>query len=195
MACCPDAIEAIESARSRPWSEVDGLGELPPPRPAPPRATRLWVMAGLLCLAAGGVGYQTMGPQDLSPDAPIEANFLLAEEGWEITFDLEDLAVLDIVALGSDGLAVVHSGVRQQRGQWSTGDGDYRVYVPEKTVVLLASEGGVPELPALVQRARAQPSPLEFLEQHVQTEYPTVAWVASPAITTDETAPVRTGSE
>jgi len=191
----PTPIEAIESARSRPWSEVDSLGELPPPRPAPPRATRLWIMASILCLMAGVVGYQTIGPQNLLPAAPIEADFLLAEDGWEVTFDLEDLAVLDIVALGDEGLTIVHRGVREARGQWSTGGGNYRVYVPEKTVVLIASEAGVPDLFDLVKSARSQPTPMEFLEVQVQTAHPTVAWVASPAITTDETAAVIVGPQ
>ena len=191
----PTAIEAIESARSRPWSEVDGLGELPPPRPAPPKATRWWIVAMVFSVLAALVGYQTLGPQQLDPDVPIEASFLRAEEGWEITFDLADLSVLDIVGVTAEGPAIIHHNVRETRGQWATGGGNYRVYVPEKTVVLIATEGGISDLPSLIQASRSQPIPMEFLQTQIQSAHPTVAWVGSPAITTNETAAVPSGSE
>jgi len=179
----PTAIEAIESARSRPWSEVDTLGELPPPRPAPPKATRWWLATAAIGLLTVMVGVETFGPQVQAPDRPIEAQFLSVEDGWEITFDVDDLAVIDIVALSADGPTVMHSGVRASRGQWATGGGNYRVYVPEETVVLLASEAGIDGLTSLVTKSRAEPSPMVALETWIRTDHPTVAWVGSPAIT------------
>ena len=191
----PTPIEAIESARSRPWSEVDGLGELPPPRPAPPKATRWWALAITLGLLAGLVGYHTFGPQQMVPDAPIEAEFLQAEAGWEITFDVADLAVLDIIALGGEGPLIVHRNVREDRGRWATGGGNYRVYVPEMTVALIATEGGISDLQTMIEGSASQALPMEFIKATLQAEHPTVAWVVSPAITTDETADVPSGTE
>ena len=182
----PTAIEAIESARSRPWSEIDTLGELPPPRPAPPRATRWWLAAVSLAGLTTWVGVETFKPQPEQPDVPIEASFTPAEDGWEITFDLADLAVLDVVSLGAEGLTIVHGEVRASRGQWATGSGAYRLYVPDPHVALIASTAGVSELGTLVQAARSSPTPFQTLESQLRLAHPTVAWVGSPAITGSE---------
>jgi len=181
----PVAVQAIEAARSRPWAEVDTLGELPPPRPAPPSPVRWWMGAGMLALFAVGVGIQTFSVPEHQPDVPVEAAFNSVEDGWEITFDADDLAVIDIVSVLEDGPTLLHRDVRKRRGEWSTGEGDYRVYVPGATVVLLASEDGLPELDAMVQRSRSKPAPMVFLEQWIRTDFPTVDWVGSPSVSTD----------
>lgn len=187
----PVAVEAIESARSRPWSEVDTLGELPPPRPAPPKATRWWLATSAIAVITVMVGVETFGPAVQTPDVPIEALFLSAEDGWEITFDVDDLAVIDIVAVGVDGPTVIHQAIRASRGQWATGGGNYRVYVPEETVALLASEAGIENLQSLVAKSRSEPVPMVALESWIRSDYPTVAWVGSPAITPDEQGTVQ----
>lgn len=179
----PTAIEAIESARARPWSEIDTLGELPPPRPTPPKATRWWLTAAVFVALATGAGIETFQPQPKQPDVPIEASFTPAEDGWEITFDMADLAVLDVVALGTEGLTIVHGNVRSSRGQWATGGGAYRLYVPDPYVALIASSAGLTDLGAMVEAARSSPTPLETLESQLRLAHPTVAWVGSPAIT------------
>jgi hypothetical protein len=182
----PVAVDAIEAARARPWSEIDSLGELPPPRPAPPSPVRWWIGAGLVALGAIGMGATVLGPQTVVPDVPVEAQFVLAEDGWEITFDADDLAVIDIVSVTPDGPTVVHHNIRSDRGQWATGDGKYRVYVPDKIVALLASENGIADLDEMVLRSRAQPTPMETLESWVLAAHPKVAWVGSPAIAVQE---------
>jgi hypothetical protein len=182
----PVAVNAIEVARARPWSEIDALGELPPPRPAPPSPTRWWIGASLMGLGAIGVGANVLGPQEVVPDVPIEAQFVLAEDGWEITFDADDLAVIDIVSVTQDGPTLVHKNIRSDRGQWSTGDGKYRVYVPDKSVALLASENGISDLGEMVLRSRGQPAPMETLELWILAAHPKVAWVGSPAIAVQE---------
>ena len=181
----PVAVQAIETARSRPWADVDTLGELPPPRPAPPSPVRWWVVAGLLGLFAVGVGIQTFSDPEHQPDVPVEASFDAVENGWEITFDADDLAVIDIVSVLDDGPTLLHQDVRKRRGEWATGEGDYRVYVPGNTVVLLASEQGLPDLEAMVQRSRSKPSPMIFLEQWIRNDFPTVDWVGSPSVSTE----------
>ena len=179
----PVAVQAIEAARARPWAEIDTLGELPPPRPAPPSPARWWAVAGLLGLVAIASGVSVLGPREATPDAPIQAHFLSVEDGWEITFDADDLAVIDVVSLTPQGPAIVHRSVGSARGQWATGDGSYRVYVPDQTVAILASQHGVPDLPSLIERVRSNPAPMQALEAQVRSTNPTVAWVGSPAIT------------
>lgn len=179
----PVAVQAVEAARARPWAEIDTLGELPPPRPAPPSPARWWAVAGLLGLVAVGSGVSVLGPREAAPDVPIQADFLPVEDGWEITFDADDLAVIDVVSLTPQGPAIVHRNVGPARGQWATGDGSYRVYVPDKTVAILASQHGVQDLADLIERVRSDPAPMQALEAQVRSTNPTVAWVGSPAIT------------
>ena len=181
----PVAVQAIESARSRPWAEVDTLGELPPPRPAPPSPVRWWVVAAFFGVSAMGVGIQTFSAPEHQPDVPVEAQFNSVEDGWEITFDADDLAVIDVISVLEDGPTVVHRDVRERRGEWSTGEGDYRVYVPGRNVILLASEDGLPDLETVVQRSRSKPAPMVFLEEWIQNEFPTVEWVGSPSMSTE----------
>jgi hypothetical protein len=178
----PTAVEAIESARSRPWAEVDTLGELPPPRPKPPGALRWWVAAVTILAFAVGVGVSTLSEQPPSHDVPIEASFVQAEDGWEITFDVSDLAVVDIVTVGEDGPRLLHASVRAELGQWATSGGDYRVYVPEKTVALLASVDGVEGLAAWVKQSPVSPTPWVALDAWLRANHPTVAWVGAPEI-------------
>ncbi len=182
----PVAVEAIEAARSRPWAEVDTLGELPPPRPAPPSAIRWWLVAAALGVAAIAVGIRTFTAPQFQPDVPVESAFKAVEDGWEITFDADDLAVIDIVAVTENGPSILHRDIRKRRGEWATGEGDYRVYVPGEVVVLLASETGIPPLEDLVRRSRSQPVPMVALEQWVHEEFPTVDWVGSPIVSTEQ---------
>ena len=105
----------------------------PPPRPTPPKATRWWLTAAAFVALATVAGIETFQPQPKQPDVPIEATFIPAEDGGEVTFDMADLAVLDVVALGADGLTIVHGNVRAARSQWATGGGAYRLYVPIRT--------------------------------------------------------------
>jgi hypothetical protein len=182
----PVAVAVLEAARARPWSEVDTLAELPPPRPAPPTAMRWWLLAGLMAVAAAVMGIKVVGPQRVHPNTPIEAQFLAVEEGWEITFDAEDMAVIDFVSVTEDGPTLVHKNIRANRGQWATGEGNFRIYVPGSAVAIVASEHGIKDLESLIKRSKLETSPMISLEQWVRSAHPKVDWVGSPAITTDE---------
>ena len=106
-----------------------------------------------------------------------------------MTFDADDLAVIDVISVLDDGPTVVHRDVRKRRGEWATGEGNFRVYVPGSTVVILASEEGLPDLEMVVQRSRSKPSPMIFLEEWIRTEFPTVEWVGSPPVSTEAAQP------
>ncbi len=186
----PVAVSALEAARSRPWSEVDTMAELPPPRPAPPSPLRWWLVAGVMGVAATIMGIEVLGPQEVRPQMPIEAEFRSVEDGWEILFDAEDMAVIDFIAVTENGPTLVHKGVRANRGQWATGEGNFRIYVPGAAVAIVASEDGLPDLEALVKQSKLEPSPMNSLEQWVRTAHPKVDWVGSPAITAEEGASV-----
>ncbi len=178
----PVAIRAMDTARSRPWSEVDQLGELPTPRPPAPRATRWWLGAGLAAVAAGLVAIPVFQPEAPPPSTPIAVEFQRKSTGWVIRFDTEDLAVVDVVGVVQGSLTLLHAGARSEKGRWATGDGDFQLVAPGTEVALIASRDGIPELPGLVDQARAQPAPMSALEVWVRTAHPTVDFVVSPAI-------------
>jgi hypothetical protein len=178
----PVAISALDTARSRPWAEIDQLGELPAPRPPAPSALRWWLVAGVAAGLAGLVGYQVMQPELIPPSTPISVEFHRLDQDWAIRFETEDLAVVDVVGLGPDGLEVLHAGARSEKGRWATGDGRFQLIVPGAEVALIASESGVPELQGLVSQARSQAQPMVALEAWVRHGHPSVDFVVSPAI-------------
>jgi len=182
----PVPIAALDAARSRPWSEIDKLGELPAPRPPAPSATRWWLGAAAAAVAAALVGHQIMQPEVAPPSMPIAVDFHRVEAGWAIRFDTEDLAVVDVVGIGPQGLTVLHAGARSEKGRWATGDGRFELVVPGVEVALIASETGVPELSGLVDQARSQAQPMAALEGWVRHTHPSVDFVVSPAIIEDQ---------
>ncbi len=178
----PIAVDALAAARSRPWSEIEGLGELPSPRPPPPRATRWWVAAAICAMASIATGVHVLTPKGPPPATPIEVQFKPAEDGWNIRFDADDLAVVDVVALGADGLELLHPSALAGKGQWATGEGDYYLSVPHDTVALISSAAGIPGIEELIVQARAQPVPMQAIEGWIREAHPTVDFVVSPEI-------------
>ena len=181
----PVAIQALDAARSRPWSEIDQLGELPAPRPPAPSAVRWWAGAGVAAGLAALAGVHVMSPEEVPPSMPIAVEFQRMPQGWAIRFDTEDLAVVDVVGLGTEGLTGLHAGARAEKGRWATGDGRFQLMVPGNEVALIASADGIPELHGLVEQARAQSQPMTSLESWVRHTHPTVDFVVSPAIIED----------
>jgi hypothetical protein len=178
----PIAIDAIDAARSRPWSEIEGMGELPSPRPPPPRATRWWVVAAICAVASIATGVHVLTPRGPPPSTPIEVQFQRVETGWDIRFDADELAVVDVVAIGEHGLELIYGSMVAEKGRWATGEGDFRFSVASETVALIASEGGIPALIDVVTQARATAMPMQSLETAIRAAHPTVDFVVSPEI-------------
>ncbi len=163
---------AVDAARARPWGEVDGLGELPPPLPPPPKATRWWLAAGALVLATGLVGAFVLRPEPPPASYPVEARFSAAPGGWELRFDTDDLAVVDVVVRRGRSLELVENGVREAKGRWATGEGDYLLRLDGDEVLLLTSPSGVPALADSVAAAQLSTDPLLELERLVRLAEP-----------------------
>ena len=144
-----------------------------------------------MTVLSAAVGVQTFTAPQRLPDVPVEASFGDVEDGWEITFDADDLAVINVLSVLENGPTILHRDLRSRRGEWATGEGDYRVYVPGEHVVLLASETELADLDVMVQRSRSKPAPMVFLEEWVRAEFPSVEWVSSPSVSTE---PVRAGT-
>lgn len=164
----PLPLQAVEAARARPWGEIMGVPELPPPLPPPPKATRWWMAAAIMVLVAVAAGAWVFRAQDNAPIHPVRARFVELDEGWELRFDTHDLAVVDVVVRDHGQLEVVHRGVRQEKGRWATGEGDYRLILDGEEALIVSSAAGISELDARVRAASEDLDPLTSLADRVQ---------------------------
>lgn len=174
-------VYAIEAARSRPWAEVDGVGELPPPLPPAPRATQWWLLAAATATLAGLAGAWALSPQPPTPDCPLEAAFTVTDAGVVARFDTDDLAVVDLVAQDAGTLRVVAQGARAEKGLWATGEGDFLVALQgAERVLVVSSTDGLGPLTELLEGVRRAPDPLARLAEQIQASSPKADVALSP---------------
>lgn len=177
----PVPVAALEEARSRPWAEIDRVGELPLPLPPPPSAAGWWAGAAVAAAAAILAGFVVLRPATPEPFSEIEAAWTRQESGWDLRFDLDDLATVDVVVQDDLGLRVDQRGVRAEKGSWATGEGDFKLALPAARAALIASDGqGVGDLEELVAAARVSADPVEALAKLVRERHPTATVVTSP---------------
>ncbi len=190
----PLPVYALEVARARPWAEIDGMSELPPPLPPPPRATRWWACALLSGVLAVAAGFSAFSPQAVAPSCPIEASFERSPETITARFDTSDLATVDVVALsaGPDGdaiqLFIRSEGV--SKGRFATGEGDYLLTLPAYQVAIISSPDGVASLDALMEAVRFEEFPLSALAERIQSHDDRVDVVVSPLPESEPVAPI-----
>lgn len=164
----PVPVAAIEEARSRPWSEIDGVGELPATLPPPPRATAWWLgAAGLTALTvlAGTLTLREPAPEPLYP----------LEVRWQADgarFDADDLARVDVVVLDGGGLRVREAALGPEKGRYATGEGDYFLPAAGGRLLLISSEDGVANLQGLVAGVALAGDPLDALVARVREADP-----------------------
>lgn len=175
----PLPIFAIEAARARPWAEIDGIGELPPPLPPAPRATRWWAAVALIGSLAALAGSHALQPQVQTAACPVQAQFDLFDDGVVVRFDTDDLAYVDIVAQEADGVRLIAWAASADKGSWATGEGDYRLVVPDaERLLIISSPEVVSELPMLLEAGQA--SSLDVLASQVQALAPAADVILSP---------------
>jgi len=184
----PLPILALELARARPWADFGSTLNLPPPLPRPPRATSWWASAGLAAAGALAAAIWVLSPQELPPEVPIEASFQRHNSHWNVRFDTDELAVMDVVVHRDGRLDIIHSSLMAEKGRFATGMGDYVVDLTGDGVALISSQAGIPELPALVRSAMADPMPLESLQERLRHIHPLADVVLSPAESVGELA-------
>lgn len=172
----PVPVAALDEARSRPWSEIDGVGELPATLPPPPRATGWWLGALAMCALTAGVGALAMRPPAPDPLYPIET--LWQVDG--VRFDTDDLAKLDVVVLDAGGLRVREAALGAEKGQYATGEGDFFMPAAGGRLMLITSATGVPNLDGLVAGVALAGDPLETLAARVREADPRAVIAMAP---------------
>lgn len=176
----PVPVAALEEARSRPWAEIDRVGELPAPLPPPPSAAAWWagalVAAGLAALA----GIWVLSPPRARIFAPIEASWTREATGWDVRFDADDLAVVNVVVQDDSGLHVAERDVRDAKGAWATGEGDFALSLPAARVAIITSDDALSDLDDLVAASRLDRDPVASLGKHLRERHPTASVASTP---------------
>lgn len=176
----PLPVQAIEAARARPWGEVMGVDELPAPLPPPPRAGSWWAAAALLCLLAVGMGAVVARPRATPVDYPLAARFEPSIDGWEARFTADELSTVDVIVRRQGSLEIRHAAIREGKGKWATGEGDYQLLLDGEEALIVSSAGGVPDLRARVDAARQDPDPLGSLEARIRVGTPAADLARTP---------------
>jgi hypothetical protein len=174
------AVDALEAARARTWANMGAVCRLPKALPPPPKATIWWsaaAMSGLMC-----IGTWLWFSQDTPdpPETPVSAEFSQVDQGWKLRFDTPDLAVIDVVVLSGGQLRVHRNGVKAGKGAWSTGEGDYEVYLPGSQAMIISSPEGIDGLSDLVIASADRRDPFEDLAEEVADRFPGASFEVSP---------------
>ncbi len=168
----PLPLRAIEVARGRPWGELDGVTELPMPRPPPPSAAPWWMAAGLACALSAAAALIAFWPSPPQSAAPVQADFVVSGDVVDVRFDVPDLATVELVALRGGKLEVVQRSVMAGKGAWATGEGDYSLLVPAQALTVIASDAGIDDLEAIIAEANARPAPFSALPGLLAAAHP-----------------------
>lgn len=178
----PVPVAAIEEARSRPWAELDRVGELPAPLPPPPSAAGWWAVA----LASAGVaalaGTLVFSPARPDPAMPVSATWTHTDAGWDLRFDADELAVIDLVVQDDLGLRALERDVRVDKGAWATGEGDFALEVPAAAAAIITTADGVDDLDDLIAAARVSADPVAALAESLRDRHPTADVAVTPAL-------------
>ena len=181
----PVAVDAIDATRAAPWGDICSRPALPMPAPPPPSAHRWWAAAIALAAATVALGVAVAQPERTHSPTPIDAQFLHTPDGWEVTFDVPDQAVVDVVSVEGDELRILHRSLRSARGAWATGYGTFRARLPGDTVALIASPRGIDDLERLALDAVQHPDPLRALEQMIHRSSPRADLARSASVVAD----------
>ena len=169
----PAATDALEATRSRSWGEIDGVGPLPEPLPDPPPVARWWMaacLAVMLALLAGMVAWRTSGPEPLHP---LTAQFRSGGGEVQVRFDTSDRAQLVVIARTGRDLEVLFSSVfPADKGELSTGEGDYEVHVPADQLLLATGPQAFTDLEPLLLAVALDADPLSALGRRLRAVQP-----------------------
>ena len=135
----PLAERAERTARSRIWGTIDGIGELPPPLPAPPAPWRWWIANAVVATCA--VLMMTPGldkPADGSRWG-LSAEVIATSDGTWLDFDVRDAARVAIIEQREGKWRILPgSNSVADKATWATGDGRYRLHVRKSDGLLVA---------------------------------------------------------
>ena len=174
----PLATDGITEARLRPWGTIDSIGELPEPLPEPPSAAPLW--AAVLALAAVLLvllRLTVLAPVPVDTPHNLQTAFVEGRHGHWASFDVDDDALVSVIAQTEEGLKVVLASTGAgDKAALALGDGSYRAHASGP--LLIAAHPEPLELDTAIAMASSAPRPLDALYIRL-TQQPEVVVAAS----------------
>jgi len=172
VALGPLPVRVVEKARSRPWGDLAPGCELPAPLPPPPKPTGWWALAATVAVSCGlMVLWMLMSSAPISV-TPVDLSVKMSDGIWDLNFDTDDLATVDIIALRSGKLQLVHHNVTLGKGEWSSGHGRYNVVVAGEGAIVLSSPHGIDSIEMMLDAASNDPKPMLSFKDRVATLVP-----------------------
>jgi hypothetical protein len=169
----PAPVLALETSRSRPWGDIDGITSLPEPLPPPPSVARWWssaIAAGLLALAVGLL---------VLVEGGAHATYAFeTEESWDagglsVRFDVDDMACLNAYRIGPAGVQVeLESLSAADKARFATGEGDFELKVGTGGLVLVSSPEPLVGIQGLVMGSPETASGRSAIRNQVRARYP-----------------------
>ncbi len=164
----PLATEAGAVVRSRAWSIVDTIGELPEALPEPPSAGRWWIGTAALAAAAIFSVFAILGSTPHDTSHPADVVFTSARGGVWTAFDVPDGALVTLIREYDGELGVVLASEQPaDKVAYAVGDGSYRLHTMGPGVLLVSSSAPVRELHRMVDAANRADAPLEDLAKRI----------------------------
>ena len=88
----PLPIRAVDTVRTRPWGDIDGISDLPLPLPPPPSAIKAWAFA-LTMLIIGIVAWRFAINSEVRENPfALDAEFYVTSQAVDVRFDVDDQA-------------------------------------------------------------------------------------------------------
>lgn len=159
-------VERVPLAiRALPWGYLEGVGELPDRRPAPPSARWAWTAVTALAAASALVLTWAMQPAPLPADHPLALSVdPSGADGLWVDLHVDDAAHLVVITDEGTRLSVLLDGsTPAAKAEVAVGDGGYRLRAPALGVLVASASTPVPELAALVKQAGAGGDALDRL--------------------------------
>ncbi len=168
----PIAVEAPAVVRSRAWSTVDGIGELPAPLPPPPSARGWWIAAASMAAAAAlGLAIVAQPVRAAGDRAGIE--FTAARGGYWTAFDTGETDLVTIVHAHQGRLRVVLASQHPaDKIAYATGDGSYRMHTMGSGVLVAVTKTPIARLDKLVGAAQHHQGSLVDLARRIEVSHP-----------------------
>ena len=175
----PLPTKAITLVRNRPWGEIDGMTKLPEPLPPPQKPVKTWVVA-VASIAISLIFFQgALSVEREHALYPIEVASEARIQDVAIRFDLDDMAVLHVLAYQQGKFEVLHENLIQEKGLLATKDGRYFVRAAVDRLLGVSTPYKIENWDSLLEGVSLDEDPLHAIQTRILKREPRACVVQS----------------